>query len=236
MLNTAKMVGLGFFLVLGCTKTTEVIETVDASSTGGGSGTQANTTGGTTTGGSTTGGQATGGSTTGGTTTGNTGGETEGGETTAQETTGSTTGGSVEVCGITDHPGKAIGEPCTEHDECETGYCYDEYFWNEDGSQTYRFCTAACTSCTTVGNCNEWGKAAGTQENKCIPLTSSFLNYYGDIKAESLCLASCQSDADCAGMGPFTKCALPYFGKDYNYGVQKMCQPPEFPKLDEKEF
>ncbi len=148
------------------------------------------------------------------------------------------TSGAVVVnkCGIDDNPdGLGIGMPCTDHMECETGYCYTEELWNEDSSQTYRFCTAGCAGCTVKGNCNEWKKAPGVNANSCFPFTSSFIKYFG-LEVTSLCLTACQSDAECANLGSFNTCAKLTFGKDYDYGVQKVCQPESFPKLDPDEF
>ncbi len=215
-------------LVVACGgTTTETVVVPEGTTTGTGSGTSgtSSTTGTPTT---TTGPGTT--STGPGDTSGDTGGDTT--------DTGGDTGvdpSKAPKCGVEDQAGLAIGEECSEHADCETGYCYDEYLWNEDGSKTYRFCTVACTGCTVKGNCNEWGKAAGIKENKCFPLTSNFINFF-ELKFDSLCLASCVSDGDCAGMGPFSTCKLLSFGKDFDYGVVKICQPPDFPKRPAADF
>jgi len=223
------MTVIGAIALLSCTKTTTTTEVVPEG-TAAGAGSSAGTTAGGTAGGDTSTGSGT---TAGATTGGATGVGTTGvGETTA----GGTTGGEVgALCGIDDHPGKPLGAECSSHDECETGYCYDEYLWNEDGNIQFRFCTVGCTSCTVKGNCNEWTPAPGVESAKCIPFTSSFKNFY-DLQLGSLCLNACTSDADCAGIPPFTRCAKPTFGKDYDYGVWKVCQPETFAKLPRDDF
>lgn len=135
--------------------------------------------------------------------------------------------GPVNVCGTVTEGGLPIGAACTEHSQCSTGYCYDEALWNEDGTLAHRFCTASCAGCTVVSNCNMWPKAAGGYENKCYPLTSRFIKEH-TLDAKSLCLAGCNNDSDCAGLGEYSRCALLSFGLDCNYGVVKVCQPESF--------
>ena len=139
------------------------------------------------------------------------------------------TDGPVNQCGEMGE-GKGIGEPCLSHAECATGYCYDEAYLSEDGSQTYRFCTAKCAGCTTVGNCNEWPMGPGVKANTCYIFKSAFINEY-NLKADSLCLPTCSSDSDCIGLGPFSKCGKVQYswteGEECFGGVQKVCQPPE---------
>ena len=138
--------------------------------------------------------------------------------------------GPVNQCGVVGD-GKGIGEPCLSHAECSTGYCYDEAYLNEDGNQTYRFCTAKCAGCTTVGNCNEWPMAPGIKANTCYIFKTAFINEY-NIQADSLCLPTCSSDADCAGLGPFNTCGKVQYGwsegEECFGGVQKVCRPAEF--------
>ncbi len=217
-------------LVLACgggEKVETVVIADDTTGTGGGGGATTTTT--TTT---TTGPGGPGGTTGAGTSdnSGTTGGEVD---------TGGTTGfdpNKAPKCGIEDGQGLAIGEACAENADCQTGVCYGEALWNEDGStEAFKFCTAGCSGCTIVGSCNEWDKAAGISENTCMIFTSNFINYY-ELVFDSVCLATCLSDGDCVGLAPFTKCALIRFGKESNYGVRKVCQPPEFPELDDKDF
>ena len=212
------IVAMGCFTlgVTGCTETETVV--VNEPTTGGGTTSGGGTAGGGgTTGGGTTSGGTTGGGTTGGGTTG--GSETTGGGTAAQP---------QDVCGLADHPGLPLGVACTENDDCETGYCYEEELWNEDGTTPQRFCTAACAGCTTVGNCNEWSKATGTLENKCFPFRTAFINYYG-LDVRSICLATCKTDADCVNVAPHTFCGGLKYGsdKEFGSGISKVCQPPE---------
>ena len=233
LLQRSALLTLAVLLVAtGCTTETQVTKTVDATNPPGTSGTDntgtTDNTGSTNSTGSTDNTGSTGTDSTGSTDTTGTGG-TEATENTNPPDT-------AKKCGVEDIPdGKGIGEPCAEHTECETGYCYTEYLWNEDGSQTHRFCTVGCTGCTVKGNCDEWKHGPGIKENKCFPFTSSFINHYG-LKWDSVCLATCQNDGDCAAMGGFSSCAKMTFGKDYDYGVHKVCQPPDFPKLDPDEF
>jgi hypothetical protein len=138
--------------------------------------------------------------------------------------------GAANLCGV-EGEGKGIGEPCTSHSECATGYCYDEEYLNEDGGSTYRFCTAKCAGCTTVGNCNDWPLGPGVQANTCYIFKTAFINEY-NIQADSLCLPTCSNDNDCIGLGPFSKCDKVKYswsdGEECFGGVQKVCQPPEF--------
>ena len=144
-----------------------------------------------------------------------------------------TASGPVDQCGTPGIGTKGLGEACTDHAECGTNYCYDEELWNEDGNIVHRFCTAKCTGCTVVDNCNDWPKAQGVLENKCTPLTSYFINFH-KLSATSVCLVRCSSDAECANLGSFTTCAGLTFGKEKNYGVGKYCQPPDFVHLPDQ--
>jgi len=154
------------------------------------------------------------------------------GATGTDSETGSTDAvdGFADVCGV-EGEGKGIGEPCASHTECATGYCYNEQYLNEDGGSTYRFCTAKCAGCTTVGNCNEWPMGPGVKANTCYIFRSAFINEY-ELTADSLCLPTCSNDSDCMGLGPFSKCGSVKYswaeGEECFGGVQKVCQPPEF--------
>lgn len=130
-------------------------------------------------------------------------------------------------CGTFIEGGLPVGMPCTAHEECATGYCYDEELWNEDGNIVNRFCTAKCAGCTEVGNCNEWPKADGVGENKCYPLTSSFINQH-KLTLTSLCMPTCTSSNDCAAIAPYSICRLARFDGNCSYGVTKICQPEDF--------
>jgi hypothetical protein len=130
-------------------------------------------------------------------------------------------------CGTFIDGGLPVGMPCTAHEECSTGYCYDEELWNEDGNIVNRFCTAKCAGCTEVGNCNEWPKADGAGENKCYPLTTSFINKHS-LTLTSLCMPTCGSSSDCADIAPYTVCRLARFDGNCSYGVTKICQPEDF--------
>ncbi len=208
-------------------------------------GTSSGTTGDATTGGTT------GGSGSGGTTAGTGSGSGSGsGTTTGTEDVAGTTGGTdttvttpPPLCGAFTpagdplYPdGKPVGFPCAAHSDCATGYCYDEALWNEDGTQQHRFCTAACTQCEKT-KCSDYPKPGAKLESNCAGTLSSSFRKHFNLRFKSLCLAKCTQDADCADLGgTFTKCAQLKFGKDFNYGVNKYCQPADFYLTPESEF
>ncbi len=229
-LLTVTLLSLALIFVLpGCGTTVET-RVVDAG-TGGGGGDGTGGAG-TDTGTPTTG-TTDGNGTTGDTGTGDTGTGTDEGGTETTGTTGPPPLGSK--CGVEDNPGKAIGETCTEHAECETGYCYDEALWNEDGVPTNRFCTVACNACTLKSNCTEWGTAPGVAQNVCVGLPSYFINYF-TLEFTSLCLPGCKNNGHCAGLTGLDTCGDLAFGKENSYGVWDICQPASFPRLDEDVF
>ena len=184
----------------------------------------------------------TGGSNSGGTSTSGTTGTTSDGDGSSTGGTGSTSGtgsgsgttttGGDDTCGLAEPnlDGLPIGAPCTEHEQCSTGYCYDESVFNEDGVLTYRFCTVACTSCGIKKTCGDWPKDQGTGTNKCYGLPTYYVNHY-NLSYRSLCLVGCYKDVDCIGLDPFTKCAGLGIGKDKSYGSPDVCQPPEYVQL-----
>ena len=114
-----------------------------------------------------------------------------------------------------------VGTPCTSHDDCETGYCYDEAWTTEiDG---HRFCTIACQGCDLT--CSEWTHVTANG-NKCIPFRTAGINEH-DLVFRSLCLAACANDQECVDAfgGALTTCEMPRDFDGGTIGVWKMCFP-----------
>ena len=147
--------------------------------------------------------------------------DTIGGEDVASDKTAADSTQTVDPCnGVATKGTKAIGMPCTSHEECETGFCYDEA-WCKDGpcykdtdmttivsNLGFRFCTVACTGQCSK-SCNEWTTTT-YDENKCyIFLPADIANY--DLSFKSLCFPACYDDAECKTIsgGTLTKCRLP---------------------------
>jgi hypothetical protein len=155
------------------------------------------------------------------------------------DATSGTSGGSSggDSCGLAEPNVDAlpIGAPCTEHEQCSTGYCYDEAIFNEDGNLVYRFCSVSCTNCGAKKTCADWPKAQNNGQNKCYGLPSYYINHF-QLKYKSVCLVGCYKDIDCVGLDPFTKCAGLGIGKNKSYGSPNVCQPPEYVQLGEESF
>jgi hypothetical protein len=181
-----------------------------------------------------------------------TGGSGSGGATAGSGSGGATGGtgivGGEENCGL-DEPNLdalPIGAPCSTHEECSTGYCYDEALFNEDAPDhggiegngdklVHRFCTVSCVGCGKNKTCSDWPKAPNNGNNKCYPFPSYYINFFS-LEYKSLCLVGCYTDTDCMGLGQFSKCAPMAFGKDNSYGSPDVCQPPEYVRLGEDAF
>ncbi len=70
---------------------------------------------------------------------------------------------------------KTIGEECTDHCECETGWCYDEGYM-----APFRYCTRPCE-----GSCGEG--------YKCL----LFLPAVHNVKHTNICMPICNSIEEC---------------------------------------
>ena len=159
---------------------------------------------------------------------------------------GGSWGNDTEICGLAEPnlQGKAVGVACTTHEECSTGYCYEEALWNEKSAtagtaKPNRFCTVACSNCGKGKECRDWPSivSEGSQSpgNKCFPLLQYYIDHF-KLKYDSVCLVGCWTDADCAGLEPYTNCRGLTFGKDSNYGSPKVCQPDTIELLGEDKF
>ena len=141
----------------------------------------------------------------------------------------------VSTCGAPVAGGKPIGAPCTDSSECATGYCYDEALWNEVGPPVNRFCTVACKECPGATDCAAWPTATGAGLTRCVGFPGYYVAHFG-LAFKSVCLASCDSDAQCTALDPFSVCAGLSFGKEASFGVFKFCQPASFPVLPPETF
>ncbi len=93
---------------------------------------------------------------------------------------------------------KMIGAPCTDHSECKTGYCYDEWYLGWTGG--FRFCTVACNGCP-VGKqhaCTDFNETAtGGPSYKCLILKNTcHVNNFGDFDVEGICVPDCGKNMD----------------------------------------
>jgi hypothetical protein len=116
-----------------------------------------------------------------------------------------------------------VGAPCTSHDDCLTGYCYDEAWKDTPENGGFRFCTIGCSSCAK--SCSDWGSltAAG---GSCVLFLAAESNEH-DLQYRSICMPKCQTDADCTGAsgGLLTTCRAPLHFDGSAIGLQKSCFP-----------
>lgn len=116
-----------------------------------------------------------------------------------------------------------VGAPCTGHNECLTGYCYDEDWKNIPANGGFRFCTIGCSACLT--SCSEWASLTST-DNTCLLFLAAESNDH-DLRYRSICMPTCLTDADCEGPsgGLLTVCrpATHYDGS--TIGLKKSCFP-----------
>lgn len=91
------------------------------------------------------------------------------------------------LCEVIIQPPKKLGEECSDHCECETGYCYDEAYM-----KPFRFCTRECA-----------GKCANSEGTlTCLNLNyNTFIEKY-KITKKWLCVPTCNSVEDCKKLSP----------------------------------
>ncbi len=115
------------------------------------------------------------------------------------------------ACGIknTGLGAKLIGAPCAAHEECTTGYCYDEWYLNWGGG--FRFCTIACNGCDSVFNaCIDYNDQSPGRELKChIVSNGCTKTQFPDMDVKGFCVPSCINAGQCVdayGAGSYTSC------------------------------
>ena len=115
-----------------------------------------------------------------------------------------------------------VGAPCLAHAECQTGYCYDEAWKDAPDNAGFRFCTIGCSSCLKA--CSEWDSL--TAGATCLLFLAAEANEH-DLAFRSLCMATCQTDADCqaASGGVLGACRYATHWDGSSIGLQKVCFP-----------
>ena len=87
---------------------------------------------------------------------------------------------------------KPIMSACSEHCECQTGYCYDENFLGGG----FRFCSMDCAN-PSIGQCSKINHpdSPGVQKYGCLNLSSLKDDY--DLETTSLCVLRCENLDEC---------------------------------------
>jgi len=116
-----------------------------------------------------------------------------------------------------------VGAVCTSHNECVTGYCYDEDWKNIPANGGFRFCTIGCSACLT--SCSEWDSLTSTDAT-CILFLAGESNDH-DLRYRSICMPTCQTAADCeqASAGALTVCRPATHYDGTTIGLKKSCFP-----------
>jgi len=116
-----------------------------------------------------------------------------------------------------------IGAPCTEHSQCQTGYCYDEAWKDADGNNNFRFCTISCVGCPKA--CADW-ESSTYDGNTCLPFLSAEIEEYS-LTFKSICLPKCFDANECktAFNNGLTTCAVPLHWDESTFGAAKVCLP-----------
>jgi hypothetical protein len=130
---------------------------------------------------------------------------------------------------------KKIGAPCTDHAECATGYCYDEWYLGWAGG--FRFCTIACNGCPPGKQhaCADFDEGAtGGPRYKCLLLKNScHTKNFGEFEVAGLCAPECgENMQNCDDwFGPvYSECASPPYiktGDCGSVGVSPICFVPD---------
>ena len=130
----------------------------------------------------------------------------------------------VDPCQGAATPGDLpVGWPCTAHDQCVTGYCYDEAWKDAGDNAGFRFCTIGCTSCSKP--CSEW-ESLSASGNTCLIFLAAEINEHA-LDFKSLCMPTCTTDAECeaASGGLLTACRTPLHWNGDTIGLKKVCFP-----------
>jgi hypothetical protein len=92
---------------------------------------------------------------------------------------------------------REMGQPCTEHGQCGTCYCYDEAYMTGTG---FRFCTKNCSS-GPGSDCNSGNLSNDPYQYACLKFTVGQINDY-DLKNGGICAIRCGSLDDCKIFAP----------------------------------
>lgn len=88
---------------------------------------------------------------------------------------------------------KLDGQTCTEHCECESGYCYDEGYLNG-----FRFCTRRCDGAHECASSED-----GLQTYDCVGFYGSWVDDLDPpIHLRNFCAPGCVQDGDCEALDP----------------------------------
>ncbi|MBR57470.1 MAG: hypothetical protein CMH54_05350 [Myxococcales bacterium] len=153
-------------------------------------------------------------------------------DTKQEDTTVSLTEAAIACGGNMDStPGtKIIGSPCTIHEECATGYCYQGWYMGWAGGTG--FCTIACSGCNpSSAFCSDFDVEGGPIYTCSKKKHSCLTENFGEEAAEGICIPECVSVADCdSAFGPaYSTCMVPETNEcgDSGMGVSKACFTPQ---------
>ena len=125
---------------------------------------------------------------------------------------------------------KKMGEPCTDHSECKTGYCYDEWYLGWTGG--FRFCTAACNGCPTGQSqlCSSFDEPDPGIKHTCIIFTSCHANEFGAFDVQGICVPKCNNNFQhCTNWyeSTYSECSVPRVGSCGTIGASGTCFVPK---------
>lgn len=137
------------------------------------------------------------------------------------------------ACGIknTGTGSKLLGDMCTAHEECSTGYCYDEWYLSWGGG--FRFCTIACNGCDGVFNsCDDYNNQSPGRELKCNIISNGCTQgVYPGHEVRGFCVPSCVDIGQCIeayGAGSYTSCQQSKIDECGSFGTpNKVCFVPK---------
>lgn len=130
---------------------------------------------------------------------------------------------------------KRMGERCEDHDECATGYCYDEWYMSWPGG--FRFCTIACNGCGTGQQtlCSDFNQSddGSAPMYTCVIGGSCHAGAFGEFDVRGICVPQCNNDfGRCQSWFPgagYQTCQTPFVksGDCGTIGVLRACFVPE---------
>lgn len=104
-----------------------------------------------------------------------------------------------------------IGAKCTDHGQCSTGYCYNEWYMGWGGG--FRFCTVACNGCTdALNSCSDFVEPGGPDLTCLVVRTGCHSTNFGDFDIDGFCVPRCDGLSDCNsafGAGTYWACEAP---------------------------